>query len=322
MRRVPLAITHSPSPSCLLLVVAWALPISGAARAQELKVTVVESTNPDGMAESQAAFNENGVAYVVPKPPFQLSFATDFKVTLDRDRHREHRPLEARVGWMTTGAQDSERRFRVTLTALDANGKVLFRTWQTEGDNRIGPVEIQLGSRKGVRSIANSMNLRVPYWAADETRAIRIELAARAKSIPHDPDSPSPLNLRMTRPDDQGHFDLLFDNPEQGTPDVWKLEADKHQAVVTLRAGDPNQPRQRLLLDARPEGGYRVALQVPPADLEKASISLIFWTRQADHDAFVRRFFESGNGGGYRGLWHQSSSALRELPFATEPPAR
>lgn len=277
---------------------------------------IAESRNDTARANAQITLDDSGNASWLAGDRFPLSFGNDLRLSFERDPNRPESELDVRFRWMTTGPQDDARRFRVSLRALNAEGNPIFETWQTEGDNRIGPVEIQVGSRKGIRSTENSPTLRVPAWAVDKLRTITVELDSRTKhEMAHEAPSPSPINLRMTRPDLQGKFQLLFDNPEHGTPTAWALKPAEHQAVVTVRVPGEKAPVSRTIIDAREDGAYRVPMTLDPTKIDEASVHVIFWTRQPDHDAFVKRFFGEGNGGGYQGLWHQSGAPLIEVPY-------
>ena len=128
----------------------------------------------------------------------------------------------------------------------------------------------------------------------------------------HFPPRPSEIDLAMTRPDDAGRFQVSFVNPND------RIEAGRHQVVVSLSVrGEGGKSKRRGIhfVDARRDGRYRVAFQLDPKDLAKATVGVTFFNKQPTNPDFAREFFVEGKSGGYSGIRLGHGAEVKEIPF-------
>ena len=143
------------------------------------------------------------------------------------------------------------------------HGKLLAHDWQVEGDNRIGPAEIPLGSLIALRSRLNSTNNRLSGPTLLSLARLDFRLTEMPNGLPsHFPPAPQKLDLQVTRSDKCGRFEVSFANPAG-----WDLDPTKHQIAFQLFVRDKNGKlvrADRRFLAYRADGRYRECVRVEP----------------------------------------------------------
>lgn len=271
---------------------------------------------PPAEASGEFAFNNDNARWT-PPAEFATSYMRLRNLSAELDEHK----FTVRCKFKFRGSKDPHRYVCAEMRLLDEDGKLLFHTWQICHDARIGPRQIPMGSLMRTRSIENSPWLLVkgrtlrqvlPCLARAEIRLWELHEEDRA----HFPRHPSSMRLAVTRPDDEGRFEVSFANPIG-----WDLEPAKHQIAFQLfvRDADGKTIRaDRRFLDYRADGRYRESVQVEPVCYDHSVVSLTVFTRQPDNDKFIHDFFIGGSSG-YHGIWTGDHGKLIELPLEGGP---
>jgi hypothetical protein len=291
----------------------------------DLRVTVIEN-GEEGPRATTTMPLEDETEYWTPPETFAPQFAEGIRIEVDRSPTVTARgeALVLMVRFSFKSAKDPARKVLVDLKALDESGKVLHHTWQLQPDLRIGPTEVHLGSRKAIRSTVNHARLEIPDRFQSRLRAVEITLREmHPADYRHFAPQPSNIDLRMTRPDRDGNFEVSFTNPGDGTPDATQLDPETHRLAIVLAVKDASgklQERVVRFTEARKSGRYRVSFRVRPEFIDHSTLSLAFFTKQPDNEDFVRRFFIEGRGAAYSGMWLGGGGDLIEIPY--EDPVR
>lgn len=222
--------------------------------------------------------------------------------------------LRLTLEYACQGEENPKREFRFETRALDQDGKLLAHDWQTEGDNRTGPIEVDGGSLRFVRSTRNSTSNSLEALGLSHLARLELRLTELAKGLPeHFPAAPHKMNLAVTQPDKCGRFDVTFTNRPG-----WDLEPAKHQIAFQLfvRNSDGKLIRtDRRFLVYRAEGQYCERVCVEPEYYNYSKVGIDTFTRQADNDKFIRAFYLGDGRSEYHGMWTGDGGPLTELPL-------
>ena len=295
---------------------------SGPVEAVPFTLTLSSSRANPKLIEGELELSERGKHW---RPT--VNTASPFaKIWHLRGSWRDDGKLESTLEYECQGPEEPARRFCFETRALDKHGKLLAHNWQVEGDNRIGPAEIPLGSLIALRSRLNSTNNRLSGPALRSVARLDFRLTEMPNGLPrHFPSAPQKLNLQVTRSDKCGRFEVSFANPAG-----WNLDPAKHQIAFQLFVRDKNDKlvrADRHFLAYRADGRYRECVRVEPIYYDHSEVSVTVFTRQPDNDKFIGDFF-FGGGSGYRGVWTGDGGPLAQLPlkdhqlFDDLPPSR
>ena len=226
----------------------------------------------------------------------------------------EGRPLKVRFLYQYLGSKVADRRILIDLRALDANGRVVYHTWAMERDARIGPRVIRHGSQPILRDNDNSTAIGIPYQVLSGVKSLRVYFRDMSRQeLIHFPRRPHKLKLAITRPDEDGNFEVLFTNPVGSN-----LNPEDHEIAFKLSIRNrEGQPKDTIVqfIDYERDGKYRFPVQVLPAHFEYSSVGISIFAKQPKNEVFKQKFFIEGVGPSYRGIWVGDAGKLPELPF-------
>ena len=134
------------------------------------------------------------------------------------------------------------------------------------------------------------------------------------ESVPAATDE-TPTRLTRTRPNEAGEFTISFQNPRGLDP-----KKGKEQVVFQLFVGVSKQPvRERIFRQLEiQDGRYEVQVMVPPEWIDDSRVSITFLTIQPNHEAWIKSFFDQGQGTSYKGLWAGDDATLAAIPVKTQ----
>jgi hypothetical protein len=271
-----------------------------------MKIEVVAYGTPDVGGITVVPCDEDGRGWHV-RDPFELPFARVRGVSVEPPSGGKG-DGRVRVMFSAKGDMDPERRFLVELWVMGTAGRVLWHTWELQGDARLNK-PIQMGSRIATPSLENSASFRVPHRLVPQVRSVKVQLRAMApREWKHFPPTPSEINLTMTRPDKDGNFVLSFVNPED-----WDDETPGRRVSVSLWVGDDEAKKSVRFADVKPGTEYRFAFRLEPKDLDRAELHVAFFARQPENAEFAKQAFVVGTGSAYRGPWYGVKVPLREV---------
>ncbi len=118
--------------------------------------------------------------------------------------------------------------------------------------------------------------------------------------------------LARTSPNEAGEFIISFENPRG-----LDLVPGRDQVVFQLFIGASHKPiRQRIFRQLEiQDGRYEVRVKVPPKSIHDTRVSITFLTIQPNHDAWIKSFFDAGQGTAYKGLWAGDDATLPAIPI-------
>ena len=250
--------------------------------------------------------------------PSDSAFTSMAKILrLRGDWRSDDARLSVTLSYECQGREDPKRQFCFETRVLDKDGKLLAHDWQVEGDNRIGPAEVDAGSLRMVRSRLNSTSNRLYGPALRHLARLELRLTEMPAGLPHHfPAAPHKLNLAVTQPNKCGRFDVAFTNRAG-----WDLKPADHEIAFQVFVRDSNgkliRADRRFLL-YRNDGKYREQVCVERKYYDYSKVSITIFTRQPDNDNFIREFF-LGGGSGYHGMWTGDGGPLIELPLTDGP---
>lgn len=262
---------------------------------------------------------------------FDLPFA---RVKVGMELNSELKKNRLNTSFQFLNEPNKERRVLVDVKVLDAAGQVLLHLWDVIADPRtMKDPESRNGSTfLGVAGNSADSRLKVPQQIVNKLQTIEITLREmNSNDLGHIPEHPSKINLRMTVPDAEGRFTVMFENPnDESKGERGELDPEKNQAVFQIHVKDAKGVLQEKIfkqLPAAAKGGYQVETQVPPELFATSTISVTFVTIQPNHDAWVTDFFHAGKKTTYSGMWSGeggllSRTALDGGPYAPTSPDR
>jgi hypothetical protein len=290
---------------CVLGLCLGEAPDSDEPVRRPVRVTVAAYGKPDVGGATTVKYDPAARAWSV-RDPYELPFA--------RVRSVEVAPPagssgdgRVRVNFGALGEKDPDRRLLVELWVLNAEGRVLWHTWELQHDARLNK-PMQIGSRIATPSLENSATFKVPQRMMPRVRAVKLQLREmRPNEWKHFPTQPSDIDLKMTRPDAEGRFELSFVNPEGN-----RFEPGRHRVAVSVWVGDSERKTVRMA-DVKETGEYRFAFRLDPKDIENVELHVAFFARQPDNAEFARQAFVDGTGSRYSGPWYGVKLPLREV---------
>jgi hypothetical protein len=227
-------------------------------------------------------------------------------------------PLEIYTEFSFVGDVSTNRQMLVDLTLLNAQNEIIHHDWSIQGDNRLLPDSVQGPSGFAmVASKLNSARFKIWHEIAPSVASIKIQFREMSRNdLRHFPPAPHKLDLGITEPDEKGNFNVSFRNPDG-------LSTDPSKYGVVLRLHVANSEGRKTdnvvkYYDVRrmePGERYSYALQIDPELYDHSSLSLTFYTKQPDNDAFLRDFFIEGKGAAYKGIWRTDGGELWRIPL-------
>ena len=301
----------------ILVLCAFAIDSRGdetAAARPSLRITVTAYDKPDSGGTTDVRLETTDGVWAT-LTPVTLPFATVKKVVVEGPKEgRGHK--DVRIEFQGTGPATPDNRYLIELWVSNAEGRVLWHTWQVEGDARLNK-PIQMGSRIGMPSLVNHPSFRLPASVAPRMRTIKVQLRKMTPAeLRHFPSSPSEIDLAMARPDKDGRFVLSFAAPEDHAP-ASAIESAKQRVAVSL-ANDPSVKdagRSVRFAEPQADGRYRVAFQLDPKLIDKSEVGIAFYEAQPGDKDFGQKFFVEGKGANYSGSWYSTRVRLLEVPL-------
>jgi hypothetical protein len=119
------------------------------------------------------------------------------------------------------------------------------------------------------------------------------------------------FKLARTVSNQTGEFKILFENPRG-----MDLKAGTHQAIVRVTIGKRGTKEYSTTLKQLEiqQARYEIPVTIPAAQVDDSKVSITFVTKQPEHDAWVKSFFQEGKGGPYSGIWTAEAATIPAIP--------
>ena len=250
-----------------------------------------------------------------PPDTFEMPSVTLRGVTLKQEEGKALK-LEARFSFV--GDISPDRQILVGVKLRNGQDQPIHRDWLIQTDGRLHRAR-QKSRTMFVTSEVNRASFDIPPEIAVDTASVEIlfwELSS--DDLRHLPSAPQRLQLGVTDPDENGDFHVSFVNP-----DGLHVDPSIHGVALVLEVSDTGGERIDRIVkryDARPlkvGERYRYPLQVAPSLYDHSFLTVTFYTKQPDNDAFLQRFFVEGRGVTYKGIWREDKGALWRIPLET-----
>ena len=119
------------------------------------------------------------------------------------------------------------------------------------------------------------------------------------------------FKLARTIANQTGEFKILFENPRG-----MDLKAGTHQAIVRVTIGKRGTKEYSTTLKQLEiqQARYEIPVTIPAAQVDDSKVSITFVTKQPEHDAWVKSFFQEKKGGPYSGIWTAEAATIPAIP--------